>query len=40
MHWDDKGYGFLPYEYVVRGLTVDFWSLLKNEWVDTGEFGK
>lgn len=37
--WGEAGYGWLPYEYVLRGLAVDWWSLLKNEWVDTGQFG-
>jgi Cysteine protease len=32
------GYLWLPYEYVLRGLAVDWWSLLKNEWVETGNF--
>jgi C1A family cysteine protease len=36
--WGEKGYGWLPYEYVLRGLAEDFWSILKKEWVDTGEF--
>lgn len=36
--WGDKGYGWLPYEYVLKGLADDWWSLLKNEWVDTGNF--
>jgi C1A family cysteine protease len=36
--WGEKGYGWLPYEYVLQGLAVDWWSLLKNEWVDTGVF--
>ena len=37
--WGNNGYGWLPYEFVSRGLAVDWWSLLKNEWVDTEEFG-
>lgn len=37
--WGDKGYGWLPYEYVLRELAVDWWSLLKNEWVDSKKFG-
>ena len=37
--WGEEGYGWLPYEYMLKGLAVDWWSLLKNEWVDTGEFG-
>ena len=36
--WGAGGYGWLPYEYVLRGLAVDWWSLLKNDWVDTGQF--
>jgi hypothetical protein len=36
--WGSGGYGWLPYDYVVMGLAVDWWSLLKNEWVDTGIF--
>jgi C1A family cysteine protease len=37
--WGDQGYGWLPYDYVVRGWALDFWSLLSMEWVDTGQFG-
>jgi len=36
--WGNAGYGWIPYEYVLQGLAVDWWSLLKNEWVDTGNF--
>ena len=36
--WGQNGYGWLPYEYVLQGLADDWWSLLKNEWVDTGNF--
>jgi C1A family cysteine protease len=36
--WGDKGYGWLPYEYVLKGLADDWWSILTNEWIDTGEF--
>ena len=36
--WGNNGYGWLPYEYVLKGLAADWWSLLKNEWVDTGKF--
>lgn len=36
--WGDAGYGWLPYNYVLNGLAVDWWTLLKNEWIDTGEF--
>ena len=36
--WGMSGYGWLPYAYVLKGLATDWWSLLKNEWVDTGAF--
>jgi C1A family cysteine protease len=36
--WGSGGYGWLPYEYVMKGLAVDWWSLIKNEWIDTGVF--
>ena len=36
--WGENGYGWLPYEYVLKGLAEDWWSLLKNEWVNTGNF--
>jgi C1A family cysteine protease len=32
--WGINGYGWLPYEYIVQGLAVDWWSLLKSEWID------
>jgi C1A family cysteine protease len=37
--WGEDGYGWLPYEYVLRSLAVDWWSILKSEWVDTKQFG-
>jgi C1A family cysteine protease len=37
--WGMSGYGYLPYEYVLKGLAVDFWVLIKNDWIDTGNFG-
>lgn len=37
--WGSGGYGWLPYQYVLAGLASDWWSLLKNEWIDTGQFG-
>lgn len=37
--WGDNGYGWLPYDYVLNGLALDFWSLLDMRWIDTGHFG-
>lgn len=36
--WGDRGYGWLPYEYVLKGQAVDFWVILRKEWVDTEQF--
>lgn len=36
--WGEKGYGWLPYAYVLKGLAEDFWSVLKKDWIDTGAF--
>jgi C1A family cysteine protease len=36
--WGDGGYGYLPYDYVLRGLAVDWWAMTKQEWVNTGAF--
>lgn len=37
--WGDKGYGWIPYEYVITKLANDFWSLISMSWIDTGQFG-
>jgi C1A family cysteine protease len=37
--WGDKGYGWLPYDYVLNNLALDFWSLLGMDWVETKQFG-
>ncbi|MEH2406831.1 C1 family peptidase [Nostoc sp.] len=36
--WGKDGYGWLPYDYVLSGLATDWWSLLKNEWVNEEQF--
>jgi C1A family cysteine protease len=38
--WGEEGYGWLPYDYILKGLAEDFWSVLKKEWIDTGEFNE
>jgi C1A family cysteine protease len=37
--WGEKGYGWLPYDYVTNGIADDWWSMTKAEWVDTNQFG-
>jgi len=36
--WGNHGYGAIPYDYVTHRLAVDFWSLIKQEWTNTGAF--
>jgi C1A family cysteine protease len=37
--WGEEGYGWLPYDFVLSGIAIDWWSLLKKDWVDTDRFG-
>ncbi|NJL47088.1 MAG: C1 family peptidase [Leptolyngbyaceae cyanobacterium SM2_5_2] len=37
--WGVGGFGWLPYEFVLRGLATDWWSVLNSEWVEVGDFG-
>ncbi len=37
--WGDKGYGYLPYQYVLQGLALDWWILLSTTWMNSGNFG-
>ncbi len=37
--WGEKGYGWLPYEYVLSAIADDWWSMTKAEWIDTKQFG-
>jgi C1A family cysteine protease len=36
--WGSGGYGWLPYDYVLKSLAVDWWSLIMAEWINTGVF--
>lgn len=36
--WGEQGYGWLPYEYIKSGLTKDWWSIIKTEWIDSKAF--
>jgi C1A family cysteine protease len=37
--WGIKGYAWLPYDYVMEGLTADWWSLLTAEWLKSTTLG-
>ena len=36
--WGDAGYGTLPNDYILSGLTADWWTMVDAEWVDLGVF--
>ncbi len=36
--WGMKGYGWIPYDYVLAGIAIDWWCLIASKWVDTGAF--
>lgn len=36
--WGDAGYGWLPYDYVLKGLALDWWSLISADYIETGNF--
>jgi C1A family cysteine protease len=38
--WGDGGYGWLPYAYVRHQLAADFWTLLRPDWLGSGEFAR
>jgi len=37
--WGDQGYGYLPYEYILRGLATDWWVALDVDFIDLEQFG-
>lgn len=37
--WGDTGYGWLPYEYILKDIAEDWWCMTKAEWIDTRKFG-
>jgi C1A family cysteine protease len=36
--WGDGGYGWLPYAYIKQGMARDFWTVVRDEWIDAGNF--
>jgi hypothetical protein len=34
--WGDQGFGWLPYTFAERGIALDFWTIIKPEWVSMG----
>jgi len=36
--WGDAGFGYLPYDYVRKGLATDWWTMMNGEWVNLDVF--
>lgn len=36
--WGDNGFGWISYDYIVKGMTNDWWVLIKNDWLDMSQF--
>lgn len=36
--WGERGYGWLPYAYVEQQLAADFWTVLRDDWLQSNEF--
>jgi C1A family cysteine protease len=36
--WGESGFGWLPYAYVEERLAMDFWTLVRRSWFQSGEF--
>jgi C1A family cysteine protease len=36
--WGEEGYGWLPYAYIEDRLAADFWTILRPDWLASGEF--
>jgi len=36
--WGRSGYGYLPYDYINKGLADDFWTLTSETFIDTAVF--
>lgn len=37
--WGEGGYGWLPYDYILKGIADDWWTMTKAEWIETNNFG-
>jgi C1A family cysteine protease len=36
--WGDRGFGYLPYDYVLREIAADFWIISNTDWVNESLF--
>ncbi len=38
--WPEQRYAWLPYRFVEEQLAVDFWTILRPDWLESGEFDR
>ena len=38
--WGRAGYYWLPYRFIEEQLAVDFWTILRDDWIDSEEFNR
>jgi len=36
--WGEDGFGWLPYDFVLKGFATDWWTMHKMEWIDVSIF--
>jgi C1A family cysteine protease len=37
LDWGDQGHAWLSYEFVLEQQTADFWTILRPDWIESGE---
>jgi C1A family cysteine protease len=37
--WGNAGYGWIPYDYLLKRKSIDWWTITKQEWLDMDQFG-
>lgn len=38
--WPERRYAWLPYRFIEEQLAVDFWTVLRPDWLESGEFDR
>jgi C1A family cysteine protease len=38
--WGEAGYGWLPYGFLQEHLATDFWTVLRPDWIESGQFNR
>lgn len=38
VEWGDQGYGWIPYDYLLKRQSIDWWTIDKQEWLNLDDF--